>query len=578
MITVKEFAEKLWIELGMIMRVMMQNKIMGGLNTNLDFDTACLLGEELWTKVNKEQDTISVESILEWDLKAILDLDKDSANFQKRAPIVTIMGHVDHGKTSLLDYLRKTNVVWGEAWGITQSIGASTVIYNGQEITFIDTPGHELFTTMRARGAKITDIAVIVVAADDGLKPQTIESINHAKEANVPIIIAITKIDKPDASYTEQIKWDIGNYWLIPEERGGDVSIIAISAKTWQWIDDLLEHILLQAEILNLNYNPDRDSVSVVLDAKKSSQQGIETSLIIMTGTLKVGDVLAIHNTFGRVKRMIDRTGKSIKKAHWWQAVQILGINQTPEPWRIAEWVKSEKEAAQKIAIIQEKTQSRKSTTALHELISQIETGKKATVKLILKADGPTALEALIHSIDNITCPSNVEIKKVHTDVGQFTQSDLSLAEASGALLVGFNIKTHASIKKKSEQLKIVLKTYDIIYELIEYIENIVKGLIEIETEEVAIGTLQILAIFYRKGKDMVIGGKVTKGKITNGCDFRIHRENEIIGKGQITSLQKDKQSIKEIAQWYECGMKVKSSKKLEEWDTLEFYVIQEVV
>jgi translation initiation factor IF-2 len=337
MISVKEFSEKTGVPFPELMKVMMSNKIMGGINTNLDYDTASLIGEELGVKINKEQDTVSVESILEGDLKAILDLDKEADNLIARPPIVTIMGHVDHGKTSLLDYLRKTDIAGGEAGGITQSIGASTITHGDKQITFIDTPGHELFTTMRARGAKLTDIVVIIVAADDGLMPQTIESINHAKEAGVPIIVAITKIDKPGANKQQDIRNNIGSYELIPEERGGDVPVVEISSVTGQGIDDLLEHISIQAEVLELTYNPDRNAVGVVLDAKKSAQQGIETSLIVMTGKLRVGDVVVIHNSYGKIKRMIDRTGKAIKEAHGGEPVLILGINDAPEPGRIAE-------------------------------------------------------------------------------------------------------------------------------------------------------------------------------------------------------------------------------------------------
>ncbi len=577
MITVKEFAEKMWINLPEIMTIMIQNKILGGINTALDFDTASLIAEELGVEAKREQNAVSIEDLLEWDLNAILTQDKDSSNLEQRPPIVTIMWHVDHGKTTLLDYLRKTNIAWGEAWGITQSIWASSIIHDKKRMTFIDTPWHELFTTMRARWAKLTDIVVIVVAADDWLMPQTIESINHAKESGVPIIIAITKIDKPWANKTEQIKADLGKYDIIPEERWGDTPIINVSAVTGQWIDELLETIALQAEVLELKYNPNRSAVGVVIDAKKSAKQWIETSLIIMTGTLKVGDIIVVHNTYGKVKRMLDRTGKAIKKASWWEPILILGINDTPQPWRIAEVVKNEKEAAQKIELIQQSEERKKQSSSLQALMSQVNKWEKTTIKIIIKSDGPTSLEALEHAIDTIETPDNVEIKKVHKDIWQFTDSDIALAEASSALLIGFSIKNTASIRRKAEELKLTLKTFDIIYELTEYLEDIAMWLIEVEMEEVVTWTLKVLAIFFRKGKEMVIWWRVLEGKVTNWAEFRIIRGEEVIGKGQISSLQKDKQSVKEMTEGHECGMKIKANKKIEQDDILEFHEMQEI-
>ncbi len=580
MITVKEFSEKTGVPFPELMKVMISNKIIGGINTNLDYDTAALIGEELGVQVNKEQDTVSIESLIDGDLNAILDLDKESKNLATRPPIVTIMGHVDHGKTTLLDYLRKTDVVGGEAWWITQSIGASTITHQGKQITFIDTPGHELFTTMRSRGAKLTDIVIIIVAADDGIMPQTIESINHAKESGVPIIVAITKVDKPWANKQEEIKANIGSYDLIPEERGGDVPVVEISWISGLGIDTLLEHISVQAEVLELTYNPERSAVGVVLDAHKSAQQGIETSLIILTGKLKVGDVIAVHNTFGKVKRMINRAGKTIKEAHGWDPVQILWISDTPEPWRIAEWVKNEKEAAQKVAIIKERESTENKQSSLQVLLSKMESGEKTLVKLILKANGPTGLEALSHAIDSIETPENVEIKKVHMDVGQFTESDISLASASGALMIWFNVKVPATLTKKAEQQKLTLKNFDIIYELTEYMEELAMGLIEVEMHEVVIGKLDLLAVFYRKGKEMVVWWKVMEGIAKNGVEFKVRRIEEEatqIAKGTITSLQRDMQNVKEVKQGYECGMRIKVSKPVQEGDILEFVEMQEV-
>ena len=334
----------------------MKNKLMLWISSVLDFDTATLIADELWVIVKQEENNqLDVESFMEWDLQAILAMDKVAPYLRERAPIVTVMGHVDHGKTSLLDYLRKTTVVSGEAGWITQWIWASVVDYDGKKISFIDTPGHELFTELRSRGSKLTNIAVIVVAADDSVMPQTIESINHAKSAGVPIIIAITKIDKPGKNI-EQIKSDLASYGITPEDWGGDSPIVWVSSVTGEWIPDLLETILLQAEMLELKYNPQRPAVWVVLDAYKDPKQWVVSTVIVMTGTLKVGDVIVAYNTYGKVRRLQDRTWKVVKSATGWEPVQILGITELPEAGRVVEVVSSEKEAHDKILLIQEKS------------------------------------------------------------------------------------------------------------------------------------------------------------------------------------------------------------------------------
>ena len=574
-ISVKEFSEKMGIPLQDVMKLMLHNKVMGGINTALDFDTASLLAEECNVKVIKEQQEVKIEAILEGNLQAILDADKESSTLQERAPIVTVMGHVDHGKTSLLDYLRKTNVAGGEAGGITQSIGASMVTHNGKEIAFIDTPWHELFTSLRARGAKITNIAIIVIAADDWIKPQTIESISHAKEAGVPIIIAVTKIDKPNNNF-EKIKTDVAQHGITPEERGGDTPMIGVSSITGQGIDDLLDHILLQTEILELKYNPNRSAVWVVVDAYKDAKQWISTSLLILTWTLQVGDVIVVHNTYGKVKRMLNRKGKPIKKVSGGEPVMILWLSDIPEPGRIMEWVDNEKEAQKKVSLIQESVQAEKaSTNALQWFMQQMSQGDKATLKVILRADGPSSLEALQQAIDHISLPDGVDIKKVHADIGAFTDSDLSLAQASDAVMIGFNSKVPADIRKRSDHLKVVIKNYDIIYELVEYIENVLNGMIEVELQEVVIGKLDVLWVFYKKEKMMVIGWKVSEWKILNGAKFRLYRDNEEISKGEITSLQREQNNVKEAAEWHECGMKVTVGKRIVEGDMLEFFVME---
>ena len=578
-ITVKEFSEKIGVPLPEVMKKLMLNGIMSGLNANLDFDTASLIAEDLGVSLKKKEATLDVQSFMEGDLQKILDIDKEAEVQIERAPIVTVMGHVDHGKTSLLDYLRNTSVAWGEAGGITQSIGASMIEYNNKKITFIDTPGHELFTSLRARGAKLTNIAIIVIAADDSVMPQTIESINHAKAAGVPIIIAVTKIDRP-GNNMEQIKSDVAKYGLTPEDWGGDTPFVGVSSKTGQGIDLLLEYVLLQSEMLELKYNPDRQAVGVVVDAYKDPKQGVVASLIILTGTLKNGDIIVAYNTYGKVRRMQNWIGKQTSKITGGEPVQILGFTELPEPGRIVEVVSNEKEANQRIAFIKESETKSTGDGALQQFLAQLKAGDQSKVselRLILKADGSSSLEALKQAVDGVPLPKNVNIKVVHSDVGYFWESDLSLAQASKALLLGFNISMNAVLKKKAENLKIEMKAFDIIYELTDYLTNLLLGMVEVEKEEVVVGKLEILGIFHTETREMTIGGMVRDGKVKNKLKFRVYRGDDILTNWEILSLKRNKDEVKEVKAGEDCGMKVKIGKKLEVGDILEFYELQDV-
>ena len=580
-ISVKEFSEKMGVPLNEVMRVLMQNQLMLWITANLDFDTASLIAEEFWVTVKKEENTqMDLESFITGDLQSLLDMDKEASHLEERAPIVTIMGHVDHGKTTLLDYLRKTVFASKEAWGITQSIWASIAEYNDKKITFIDTPWHELFTDLRARWAKLTNVAVIVVAADDSVMPQTIESINHAKSAGVPIIIAITKIDKEGKKNIEQIKTDLSANGITPEDWGWETPIIPVSGKTGAWIPELLEAILLQAEMLELKYNPDRSAIWVVLDAHKDPKQWVVTSMIVMTGTLKVWDVIVAYNTYGKVRRMQDWTWKIIRVARWGDPVQILWITDLPEAGRMVEVVKNEKEASTKIALIQEQETKQTSKSAVQDFLSKLwgwDGDEKTELRLILKSDGSSSLSALEQAVLWVSTPDNVIIKIVHQDVWHFSDSDLSLAQASGALLLGFNISINSTLKKKAEQMKVEMKAYDVIYELTTYLEDLTMWMIKYEEIEVVTWKLEILWIFYTKWKEMVVGGRVIEWIAQNKSKFRVIRWEDIIAWWEIISLHKNKDEIKKADMWEECGMKVKVSKKIEEWDIIEFWEMQEV-
>ena len=578
-ITVKEFSEKIGVPLPEVMKKLIANGIMTSLNASLDFDTASLIAEDLGVTLKKKEATLDVQSFMEGDLQKILDIDKEAEKQVERAPIVTVMGHVDHGKTSLLDYLRKTSVAGGEAGGITQSIGASMVNYNGKQITFIDTPGHELFTSLRARGAKLTNIAIIVIAADDSVMPQTIESINHAKSAGVPIIIAVTKIDKP-GNNMDQIKADVAKYGLTPEDWGGETPFVGVSSKTGQGIDLLLEYVLLQAEMLELKYNPDRQAVGVVVDAYKDPKQGVVASLIVLTGTLKNGDIIVAYNTYGKVRRMQNRLWKNTGKIMGGEPVQILGFTELPEPGRIVEVVSNEKEAHQRIAFIKESEAKASGDGALQQFLAQLKAGDQSKIselRLILKADGSSSLEALKQAVDGLSLPKNVTIKVVHSDVGYFGESDLSLAQASKALLIWFNISMNALLKKKAEGLKIEMKVFDIIYELTDYLNNLLLGMVEVEKEEVVIGKLEILGVFHTETREMTVGGRVKEGKVKNKLKFRVYRGDDILTNGEILSLHRNKDEVKEVNAGEDCGMKVKIGKRIEMGDMLEFYEMQEV-
>ena len=575
-ITVKEFSEKMGVPLPELMKKLIQNKIMTSITASLDFDTAALIASEFNIIVKKHDNKVDVQTFMSWDLQAILDMDKDAEYLLPRPPIVTVMWHVDHGKTSLLDYLRKTVVAEGEAGGITQSIWASVVEYDGKKICFIDTPGHELFTSLRARWAKLTNIAIIVVAADDSVMPQTIESIWHAKESGVPIIIAITKIDKPGKNL-ENIKQDLAKYGLTPEDWWGDTPMIGISSKTGQWIPELLEAVLLQTEMLDLKYNPNRSAVGVVVDAHKDPKQGVVSTIIVMTGTLKIWDTIVAYNTTGKIRRMQNRKWQSITTATWWDPIQVLGITDLPDPGRIVEVVKNEKEAHEKISLIQEQVSKTAGDSIVKQFISQIQANVFwAELKLILKSDGSSSLEALQQAVGAIQLPKNVTMRVIQASVGHFTESDLSLAQASSALLLGFNISMNAILKKKADSMKIEMKNFDIIYELTDYLDKLLLGMVEIEQHEVMFAKLEVLGIFFTKNKDMTVWGKVIFGKLHGKPKFTVLRGEDILCTGNVVSLHKNKDEVKEIGEWDQCGIKVTTGKKIEIWDIIEFFEMQD--
>ena len=571
-ITVKEFSEKIGIPVADIIKKMLANKILGGINTSLDFDTVSLIAAEFDVLCTKQVGAIDVKDIVGGNIQKLMESDKDSTHAITRPPIITVMGHVDHGKTKLLDYIRKTNIMSGEAWGITQSIGASQIVHNGQKITFIDTPGHQLFTSLRSRGAKLTDVCIIVIAADDGVKPQTIEAISHAKDSGAPIIVAITKIDKW-VDNTELIKSQMVEHELIPEDRWGSVPIVKVSAVTGQGIDQLLDQILFQVEVLDLKYDPSKSGLWVVLESTKDAKQGVMTTAIIMSGTIRVGDVFVVHNIVGKIKRMIDSHGKNTHSASWWDPVKIYGMSQVPEPGRILEVVENEKIAHHRVNQIMASLS--KESSNLQSLLTRIAQWDNVQLKLILKADGFGSLEALKYSMTTIPMPENIQIKIVHSDVGNFSDSDIELAKAADAIMLWFNLDLNANLKKKADQMKLTMRSFHIIYEIMDYVEQLALGMVKHEAKEVYVGKLDVLQVFFRKWSEMIIWGRVVDGEIRNGAFFKTWRNEQEFGSGKVTSLQKWQESVSTIGTGYECGMKVKVDKKIEAGDQLEYFVME---
>ena len=580
-VTVKEFSEKMWVPLPEVMKVLLTNGIIVAAHASIDLDTAQLVASEFEVTVVEEAADVSLETVLEANLDALMEQDRKSEDAVTRPPVVTIMGHVDHGKTKLLDYFRQTDVVGGEAGGITQSIWASQITHSDQKITFIDTPWHELFSSLRARWSKITNIVVIVVAADDGVKPQTVEAIRHAKDANVPIIVAITKIDL-GIKKMDEIKWQLAEHQLVPEEWGGETILVPCSAITGQGIDDLLDMILLQTEMLELKCNPNRAAVWVVVESHKDPKIWVHTSMLMMTGTLRVWDILAIHNTYGRVRRMMDWAGNEIKEAQGGQPVMILGINDVPEPGRIAEATATDKEAQKKIALIQEHQEKHKHEVWLQSILDKIGQWEKVHLKLILKADSFGSLEALKHACTKIPMPENIEINVIHDDVWGITDGDMTFARAANAVVIGYNLPLTAPIRKKATQRDVTLKQFDIIYEFMEYIEDLSKWLIEIEQVETLIGKMNVLKLFFKKWKDMIVWGKIIEWRAQNHATFKVMRwiwdEEEQVANGRITSLKRDQENVKIVKEWYECGIKVRTSKKIQESDIIEFYMMEDKI
>lgn len=575
-ITVKEFAEKTGINAAKIIGELMKNGILANINQQIDFDTASIISDDLDIKLKKKREEADIEDILKGDLEALLKED-DKSDLKPRPPIISVMGHVDHGKTKLLDYIRNANVIDTEAGGITQHIGAYQVEKNNKKITFLDTPGHEAFTAMRARGAKATDIAILVVAADEGVKPQTIEAINHAKDAHIPIIVAINKIDKENAN-PDKVKAELAEQGLQPEDWGGKTIMVPCSAITGEGVDNLLDMILLVAEMEDIKGNPNREAVATVIESHLDKNLGPIATVLINTGTLKIMDNIIVGSAYGRIKVMKDYAGKNLKEAEPSTPVLIAGISKTPQAGDIMQVVKGEKTArhrALQIELLQKTATEDKN--AAKDIIARIASGKLKTLKIVLKADTKGSLEAIIQQLSKIK-DTEVAIKVIHSGVGNISESDVMMASASGGIVIGFHVDTPAQVEKTAEREKTEILIYKIIYKLVDDLKKLLQGLLEPELVEIELGKAKVKKIFYTGKKEIVVGCEVIEGKIQNKTKVRVIRDDNQIAEVEINSLKKVDETVDEIKEGSECGIKIVNYKDIQEGDILDNYKIEKKI
>ena len=571
-ITVKSLATEMKKTTAEVIKKLLGYGIMATINQEVDFDTAYLIAQEFGITATKKE-ILTEEDILFDDSE-----DKEE-DLKTRPPVIVVMGHVDHGKTSLLDTIRKTNVIEGEAGGITQAIGAYQVKVDGREITFLDTPGHEAFTAMRARGAQITDIAILVVAANDGVKPQTIEAINHAKSAEIPIIVAINKIDLPDAN-VEKVKQELMAYDLVPEEWGGDTIFVPISAKNGENIDQLLEMVLLQADVLELKANPNKQAKGAVIEARLDKSRGAIATMLVQRGTLDVGDTIVVGSAIGRIRAMKDDKGKNVKSAGPSTPVEIMGLTEVPQAGDIFYEVKNEKMAKHLIERRKrqerEKAINRTTKVTLDNLFSQMEEGNLKVLNLIVKADVQGSVEAVKQALEKLE-NEEVRVKVIHAAVGGVNQSDVTLAKVSNAIIIAFNVRPDSTAKEMAEKDEIEIKQYSIIYQAIEDVELAMKGMLEPKYEEKVIGNVEVRQTFKISNVGTIAGAYVVSGKVERNAGVRVIRDNVVIHDGHLATLRRFKDDVKEVGKGFECGISIENYNDIKEGDIIEVYVMEEI-
>ena len=556
-----------------VVKTLMKNGVMASLSDVIDFDTAAIIAEELGCKVEKEV-IVTIE-------ERLIDTAEDKEeDLEPRAPVVVVMGHVDHGKTSLLDYIRNAHVAAGEAGGITQHIGAYQVNVQGKTITFLDTPGHEAFTAMRARGAMITDVAILVVAADDGIMPQTVESINHAKAAGIPIIVAINKMDKPEAN-PERIKQQLTEYELVPEEWGGETIICPISAKTGMGVDSLLEMVLLTAEMQELRANPDRSAHGAVIEARLDKGRGPVATLLVQNGTLHQGDVIIAGTAVGRVRAMTNARGQKLTEAGPSVPVEIIGMGEVPGAGDDFHAVADERMARE---LVEQRKQENKDRlngpvgqkVTLEDLFSQIQQGEIKDLNIIVKADVQGSAEAVKSSLEKLS-NEEVRVRVIHCAVGAINESDVMLAGTSGAIIVGFNVRPDNNARDSAARMNVDMRMYRVIYDCIEEIESAMKGMLAPKYKEVLLGHAEVREVYKITGAGMIAGCYVTDGRVARNAQIRLLRDNIVIHEGVLASLKRFKDDQKEVAQGYECGIGIEKYSDIKVGDVIECFNMEEI-
>ena len=569
-ISVGELASRLKVTATEVIKKLMMLGVMATINEEIDFDTASLVAEELGAKVEHEV-IVTIE-------ERLIDEDDEAEDNQERCPIVVVMGHVDHGKTSILDRIRNAHVTAGEAGGITQHIGAYQVQYEGKDITFLDTPGHEAFTAMRARGANITDIAILVVAADDGIMPQTVESINHAKAAGITVIVAINKMDKEGAN-PDRVKEELTKYGMVCEEWGGDVICVPVSAKTGEGIDELLENILLVAETSELKANPDRRAKGTVVEALLDKGRGPIATLLVQNGTLHTGDVIIAGTAVGRVRVMTNDKGVAVETAGPSVPVEITGLAEVPEAGDTFNAVEDERLARELVEQRKHEAKQAKfneyQKVTLDNLFSQIEQGEMKELSLIVKADVQGSVEAVTQSLEKLS-NEEVRVRVIHGGVGGIKESDVMLASASNAIIIGFNVRPDQTAEEIAARDKVDIRTYRVIYDAIEEIETAMKGMLAPKFREVVMGRIEVRQVYKISNVGAVAGAYVLNGKVTRQCQIRVVRDGIVIAEDKMSSLKRFKDDVKEVGESYECGITLEKFRDFKEGDIFEAFIMEE--
>ena len=572
-IVVRDLCEKIGKTSAEIIKKLFLLGNMATINSEIDFDTASLVCADFDITLEKKPEVTAEDQL------TAENFDDSEENLQPRPPVVTIMGHVDHGKTSLLDYIRNSRVTAGEAGGITQHIGAYTVKMNGRDITFLDTPGHEAFTAMRARGAQATDIAILVVAADDSVMPQTIEAINHAKAANVPIIVAINKMDKPEAD-PERVKTDLTKYGIVCEDWGGDTIMCPVSAKTGEGVDELLEMILLQADTMELRANPNRLGRGVIIEAKLDKARGPLATVLMQNGTLHVGDNIIAGLVSGRVRALINDRGEKVKEAGPSTPVEIMGFDEVPsagdEMQAVGDDRLSRQVAEERKAKVKASREATMAKVSLENMFSNMESGKQTTLNLIIKADVQGSVEAVKQAMEKLSS-DEVKVHVLHSAAGAITKDDVNLASAFNAIIIGFNIRPDASAREAAEREKVDVRLYTVIYKAIEDMELAMKGLLAPEYREVLLGHAEVRNVFKITGAGVIAGCYVTDGKVQRNAQVRLLRDNVVVFEGKLSSLKHYKEDVKEMAAGFECGMSLEGHNDIKEGDVVECFIMEEI-